>query len=426
MDHFSVIASLVGAIVLLIGMVSAPLARSPLPPTLLALLLGVLVGPAALGLVDLHALGDEVKIRELATRLTLGIGLIGVALRVPRDYPRRRWRDVLVLVGPAMLVAWGVGTALVWALLGLEPWLAALVGAIIAATDPVAATPIVTGETAERNLPARLRHLLSLESGANDGLSYLIVFLPYLVLAHPPGEAIGKWLGETLLWDVGAATVLGLLLGAAAGWLLRQAERRDLITSHWRLVYTVALGLVAVGAGRLIGSDELLVVFAAGAAFVQVVSSSEREEEDRGQEAVNRFFAIPIFLLFGAAIPWEGWHALGWPGVALAALVLLLRRPPALLLLRPALRDVHSAREALFLGWFGPVAVAAIYYASLMEHKLHEPVIWHVTSLVVCASVVAHGATGAPLTRWLGRDPALRAEARRDEARKEAEERDDR
>ena len=147
----------------------------------------------------------------------------------------------------------------------------------------------------------------------------------------------------------------------------------------------------------------MLVIFAAGAAFVQVVSASERGEEEKGQEAVNRYFSIPIFALLGTALPWEGWHALGWSGVLLAVAVLLLRRPVTLLLLRPILPSVRSLPDALFLGWFGPIAVAAIYYASVMEHKLHEPVIWDAVSLVICASVLAHGITGAPFTRLYGR-----------------------
>jgi NhaP-type Na+/H+ or K+/H+ antiporter len=134
------------------------------------------------------------------------------------------------------------------------------------------------------------------------------------------------------------------------------------------------------------------------------VSNEERKNEEHGQEAVNRFFAIPIFILLGTAIPWEGWKELGWTGVAMAAAVLLLRRPITLLLLHPLLPSLHTKSDVLFVGWFGPIAVAAIYYASLMEHKLSEPLIWDVTSLVVCMSVVAHGLTGAPFTKWYGRN----------------------
>jgi NhaP-type Na+/H+ or K+/H+ antiporter len=242
------------------------------------------------------------------------------------------------------------------------------------------------------------------------------VFLPFLMLTRPAGEALSHWVTHTLLWQVGAATVLGLLIGYVAGRLLRWSDEHEGIKSDWRLVYTVAVALFAIGAGRLIGSDEVLVVFAAGAAFVQVVSAEEREEEDRGQEAVNRFFAIPIFALLGIAIPWEGWRALGWSGVLLDFAVLLLRRPPVLLLLRPLLPNVRSTPEALFLGWFGPIAVAAIYYASLMEHRLHQPLVWHVVSLIMCVSVLAHGMSGSPVTRWFGQTAGLQSGSTPEEA----------
>jgi NhaP-type Na+/H+ or K+/H+ antiporter len=266
----------------------------------------------------------------------------------------------------------------------------------------VAATPIVTGSVAEQNLPDRIRRAISFESGANDGLAYLFVFLPFLLHTRPQGEALSHWLVHSLLWEVGAAAILGLLIGSSAGRFLQFAERRKTMEPHWRVIYTVAMGLLAVGTGRLIGSDEVLVVFVAGVAFAQVVSASDRGTEEYGQEAVNRFFAIPIFVVLGTALPWEGWAALGWKGVACAVAILLLRRMPVVLLLRPILSAVRSTPEALFMGWFGPIAVAALYYASLMEHKLKEPLVWDVTSLIICASVVAHGTTGAPLTKLFG------------------------
>jgi len=208
--------------------------------------------------------------------------------------------------------------------------------------------------------------------------------------------------------------VIGAAIGYAAAKLLRAAERRDAITSEWRLVYTVALALLALGIGRLIKSDEVLLVFAAGVMFTQVISQSDRQNEEHGQEAVNRFFAIPIFVLLGAAIPWKGWHDLGWSGLLLVVAVLLLRRPPVLLLMRGRLRDVRTTSEALFMGWFGPIAVAAIYYAFLMEHRTGETIIWHMTSLVICGSVVAHGLTGAILTRALGKRLRQQGEAERE------------
>lgn len=403
MEYLNLGSLIIGGMIVVLGLVSKRLERSPLPPTLLALLLGIALGPQGIELVDLSDLGDRGRIMEGAARLTLAIGLMGVALRIPCSFPRAQWRPLAVLVGMGMLLMWGISTGLVYFLLGLPFWLAALIAAIVTPTDPVAASPIVTGSLAERCVPERVRNAISFESGANDGLAYLFVFLAYLMLRFLPGEALGRWFVEVLLYQVLFATVVGAVLGVASGKLLVWAERHDAIASHWRLVYTVAVALLAAGLGRIISSDELMVLFATGIGFAQVVSASDRENEEKGQEAVNRFFAIPMFLLIGAAIPWAGWWDLGWSGIALAAALLLLRRPPVLLFLRSAVSPVRSVADALFMGWFGPIAVAAVYYASLMEHRLHEPLVWHAVSLVVVASTVAHGVTGAPLTRAYAR-----------------------
>lgn len=403
MHHLNVIVALLGGLVLVVGLLSRRLEAGVLPPNVLALALGVLIGPVGLGLVELSTFGERLRVIEGAARLTLGIGLVGVALRVPRRFPRRHAGEIGALIVGGMLLMWAVSTALVHIVLGLPLAVAAVIGAIVTPTDPVAATPVVTGRLAEREVPARIRHLVSFESGANDGLAYLFVFLPALLMLLPLERALHEWLVGTLLWDVLFATAFGLALGAAAGTALRFAERREWIGEKWRLVYTAALALLATGAGRLLGSDELLVVFAAGAAFVQVVSADDRRNEEQGQEALNRFFALPFFAVLGLALPWEGWARLGIHGPLLALAILLLRRPLPMLLMQRLLPSIRGRADALFVGWFGPIAVAAVYYATLLTHHLGEPRIWDVVSLVVFASVLAHGTTAAPFTRWYGR-----------------------
>jgi NhaP-type Na+/H+ or K+/H+ antiporter len=414
MNEFNTIVALLGGTIILLGLLSKKLAGSPVPPTLLALATGVLLGPEIFNLINLEEMGDRSTLLERAARLTLGIGLVAVALRVPRDFPRREWRGMLVVVALGMLLMWAVSTGLVYFIMGLPLWLAALIAAIITPTDPITATAVVTGSVAEENIPQRVRDTISFESGANDGLSYLFVFLPFLMLTRPASEAFSHWLTHTLLWEVGMATIFGLALGYAAGKLLQAAERGGTIKRDWRLIYTVALSLLAVGVGRLINSDEVLLVFAAGAMFTQTVSGEDRKNEEQGQEAVNRFFVVPIFVLLGTALPWSGWASLGWSGIVLVCAILLLRRPPVILLLRPFVPTLRSRGDALFVGWFGPIAVAAAYYAMLMEKRIEEPVIWNVVSLVVCGSIIAHGISSAPITRLYGRLAGLRSQSEAD------------
>ena len=48
-------------------------------------------------------------------------------------------------------------------------------------------------------------------------------------------------------------------------------------------------------------------MFIAGLAFNYAVKAQERAEEENVQEAINRFFNLPIFILLGLTIPWQQW-----------------------------------------------------------------------------------------------------------------------
>jgi NhaP-type Na+/H+ or K+/H+ antiporter len=403
LSELNVALTAVGGLVLVLGLLSALIRRSILSEPLVALLAGVLLGPAALGLLDPASWGSRETILEQAARLTLAISLMGVALRLPKREPLRGWRSLAVLLGLVMPLMWLASGLLVYLILGVPFLVALLVGAVVTPTDPVVSSTIVTGELAEKNLPDRVRHTLSTESGANDGLAYPFVFLPIILLTRPPEEALLHWLTHTLLWEVGVAVVFGALVGYGAGRLLEWAHGKGVMEQTSFLAYTIALSLAVLGAAKLLGSDGILAVFVAGLAFDAAVSESDRAEEERVQEAVNRFFILPIFVLLGLTIPWEAWLKLGWAGLFLALAVLILRRLPAVLALKPLLRRVRGTRDVLFLGWFGPVGVAALYYASLSVGETGVEEAWVVGSLIICASILVHGMSATPLTKLYGK-----------------------
>jgi sodium/hydrogen antiporter len=104
------------------------------------------------------------------------------------------------------------------------------------------------------------------------------------------------------------------------------------------------------------------------------------------------------------ALPWEGWLELGWGGLLLVAAVLVLRRLPAVLALRPLLGPLRSkGKDVLFLGWFGPIGAAALYYAAFSYRETGIEAAWTVGSLVICASLLVHGISATPLTKLYGR-----------------------
>ena len=410
--HVNGAISLIGLLVLFLALFSGLIKRIGLSEPLCALLAGIAVGPAGAGLVELANWGNPRTIVEQAARLTVAVSLMGIALRVPTSFYGRRLKALAVLLVPVMLLMCLVSGALTWALLPVGLWTALLIGAIVTPTDPVLASSIVTGTMAQRMLPADLRDTISAESGANDGLTYPLVYTPLFILGSVGQLPAGAWSAKLLLWQVAGAALLGLGVGLAAGSLLRWAESRHWMETTSLLSYSLALTLAVLGLARLIGTDGILAVFTAGCGLAARLGKDERGSEERIQESVNTFFILPAFVLLGVVLPWDAWAELGWRGPALAVLILLLRRLPALLLLRRLIAPLRERPEAWFAGWFGPIGVAALYYTAFATHHVQVDTIWATGTLVIAASVVVHGVTATPFMHWYVR---VRGQPNRDQ-----------
>lgn len=380
-----------GALGLAIAAASSRLRRWPVSEPVLGLLVGIALGPQLLGVLELPSFTEDQTWLHTATRLLLAVSVMSVALRYPLQDARSRLRPVLLLLAIVMPVMALVTAGLAAVTLGVGLGAALLLGAALSPTDPVLASSVVTGAPAEEDIPARDRQVLSMESGANDGLALPLVLL---ALAIAGADSIGAGLAESL-WQVAGA----VLLGVPAGWLgaraLRAGEDHGSTDPAPRLLFTVLLAFAVLGAAGLLHVDGILAVFVAGLTFNGVATGADRTDDAPIDEAVNRFLVLPMFVAIGVVLPWSAWADLGWRGPALVVAVLLLRRLPVLWLLRRPLR--LGRPDAAFLGWFGPIGVSAIFYLCLEAERLAvDPVVLAAGSLVVAASTVVHGITSSP------------------------------
>ena len=375
---------------------------------LACVLAGIALGPLGAGLLNLDPTAspmDAGVLRE-AARFTLAIAVTGAAMRLPAFWLRQNWRGLAVALGPGMLLMWLAGAAIAAVMLGLPPLSALLLGAAIAPTDPVLSAPILTGRLARHAVPGLLRDGMTAESAINDGLALPLVMLPIGFMLHPANEAWSDWLLHVVLWEIIGAVLVGASLGWITAKIMEWARNRPDAEGASLLTVTISMALATTAGVRLLGGDEVLAAFVAGA----VLNNSNRrfnveEHHERFSEALARFFDLPVMILFGAVMPWAAWIGLGWTAVGFAAAVLLLRRIPAWLLLRRWLPWNRDVRSALFAGWFGPIGAAALFYAMLIQDETGSAALWPFISLAIGASVLAHGISGTPLTRMFGGTP---------------------
>lgn len=410
--------AIVGFYIVSIGPVSYFLKnRLFLSEALLALGLGIIVGPVALDWFSPGKWADsEEAVNTLTfeiTRIVIGIQVLFTGIALPKAYLWREKVSLAILLFPVMLAAWFSSALLIWGLIPGLTFLECLtIAACVTPTDPVLANSICKGRFAEKYVPLHVRNIIVAESGANDGLGFPFLFMGiYLILrqteshpVHTVGGAIGEWLYNILLYQILLSVVVGGAIGYVARVTLKWAEQRDLVDHDNFLAYGVGLTFFILGTVGLIGSDDILCCFVAGNAFTWDDWFRVQTEDHAFQDVIDTLLNSAIFLYIGSILPWSdfggGFYGIQpWRLVVLGISVMALRRVPWVVALHRWIPTLPTLRESAFAGFFGPIGVGAVFYVQVALERLPEErerlraVITPVVYFLVLTSVVVHGVT---------------------------------
>lgn len=368
---------------------------------LLALVLGVLLGPDVGNIIRSTDPETEFKILEIACQFTIAMALMATALRLPTHIFRKNAISLSNLVIFGMILMWLSGSGVFYLLMPkFSLFECLLLGAIITPTDPVVASTLVTGKKAEKYLPAKLRNSLSFEAGVNDGFAYPIVFLALYLLGAEGGGDLSNWFSKILLYENMLCAILAYAVGYGCGFLMKKTHKAGYLNPKTLFSFSTAVALLLLGGFHLLKMNPIIAVFVGGFAFAKDLTANEDLKEERIQETMERLTTIPVFFILGLMLPWQEWYDLGWTSVWIIILILVFRRLPALLLLMPVMPQFRKKiYSVLIMGWFGPIGVAALYYAILSKDKAQFESAWIIPSLIVVASTVVHGLTSVPLEK---------------------------
>ncbi|KAI8979977.1 Sodium/hydrogen exchanger family-domain-containing protein [Pilobolus umbonatus] len=361
-----------------------------------ALIVGIIAGPLVCNGFDPLSWDHSDEVTKELTRCILAIQVMAVGIELPKHYLKKEWLTMLILLVPIMLFMW-----LLHAL---------VIAACVCPTDPILANSVVKGRFAEKHVPAHIRNALSAESGANDGMGFPFLFLALFLISEPKvGVAIGKWVYMTFLFQIALSCVIGLVVGYVARKILQWSEKNHLIDKPSFLCFAIALALFLMSMTGFSGSDDLLACFVAGNAFSWDDWFRQETEEAHFQDVIDMMLNLAVFIYIGAIIPWSdfGNADIGlspWRLVVMAILILLFRRLPIMLLMKPVMPALKTYREALFSGWFGPMGVGAVWLSTIAKEEMLEifdgaeqpisiQLIRPIVLFIVLSSTLVHGTT---------------------------------
>lgn len=398
------IAVLAFAIALLIVVLfSKAIHHTALSAAVIFLIAGFIMGSDGLHIAEIKAddklISSFVQVALFSVLFTDGMKIGARDLISAWKLPGR----ALLLGLPLTLIFMAV---LAHFVLGLG-WLGSfLIAAVLSPTDPVFASSFVS----RREVPRKLRRLLNVESGLNDGLALPIVLL-ILSLFGVEQFKLLSWIGELLI-GVAVGIVIPLVI------LKLQKIKPFSVSDFYRPMLGLSIGLLVYTMTSLLRGNHFLAGFSTGITIASV-DPKIRQSFWGFAEPISELLKLGAVLIFGALLSWRLFLVVGWQGYLYVILVLFLARPLALLL--SLLSSPLNSSERLAAAWFGPRGFASVVYGLLVlgSGVPQASEFFRVISIVIVGSIIAHSTTDTPIARWFKKSNTMQQAKEQDNKKEE-------
>jgi cell volume regulation protein A len=387
-----------GGLVLAIGTLTGLLAQKvKIPDVALFLVVGMLIGPAVFGVINI---GADSALNQ--TILLFGASYIlfdgGASLRL--EILRQVWITIVVIATVGVVITAAITGIAAYFVLGVPLIVALLLGATLSSTDPATLVPIFR----QIRIRDRVAQTVMSESAFNDAMGAIITFA---VLAVAMGT--GEFSLTASLFDLLKQSVIGILAGVALGYaaaLLIAHERWSFLEEYAPVVTLVAV-LGAYFAADGLQASGFMAVFVFGIVLGNKDSFGFKMEEGE-QRKLEEFVSTTafimrlfIFILLGAQVDFGliSQHLIG--GVVVTIILMLIARPATVFLCAlPDRRARWAFNEMLFMCWTRETGVIPAAIAGLLV-GMKAPgaqLIASITFIAILMTILIQ----APTTQWLG------------------------
>jgi cell volume regulation protein A len=385
-------------LILAVGTLTALVAQKiKIPDVAVFLIAGMLIGPQALGLIDIKA---DSALNQII--LLFGASYIlfdgGASLRF--HVLKQVWITIVVIATVGVLITAAVTGLAAYFVLGVPPIVALLLGATLASTDPATLVPIFR----QVHIRDRVAQTVMSESAFNDAMGAIVTFA---VLAAAMGT--GEFSFAASLLDLVKQSVIGIAAGAVLGYLaaLLIAHERWAFLAEYAPVVTLVAVIGAYFAADGMQASGFMAVFVFGIVLGNKESFGFKMEPGEAQKldefVVTTAFIMRlfIFILLGAQVDFAlmGQHWAG--GVIVVAVLMLVARPLTVFACAlPDRRARWSFNEMLFMCWTRETGVIPAALAGLLL-GMKAPgaqMIASVTFIAILTTILIQ----APTTKWLG------------------------
>ncbi|HIM31559.1 MAG TPA: sodium:proton exchanger [Planctomycetes bacterium] len=376
--------------------------RLRIPSILVLLACGIALG---------QVLGGSERMNELLpsgllfpiVSLSVAVIMLEGGLTLHLKELREAGSAVFRIVTIGALVSWiGGSAAAIW-ILGWDPPIATLLGAILIVTGPTVVAPLLRLIRPSRKMAS----IVKWEGIVIDPIGAILAVIVFEVVRTAGVE------GTVVLaaWSIFKTVAFGTVIAAFAGGLFVYAAQRFLIPDFLHNPIVLAFSIVVFSAANYVQPESGLV----SVTILGMILANQKRVQLRHvmefKETLQVLIIACLFILLGSRVDLSAVAELSWQGGLFIVTLIVIVRPAAVFL--SMWGSNLSSRERIFLSCLAPRGIVAAAFSSVfaleLSHSdgLPEPVrrqaeqLAPMTFLVILSTVAFYGLFAAPLARWL-------------------------
>lgn len=382
------------ALALVAGVLAQAVARHLRVPGIVVLLAtGVALGPDLLDVVRPAGLGEALTV---LVGFAVAVILFEGGLNLKIDRLRRQGTAVRRLITVGALISFVGGTLAARALLGWEWRPAILFGALVIVTGPTVVTPLLR----RVRVRGRIQTVLEAEGVLIDAIGAIAAVVILEAVLHPD---VGALAAGGFALRIGVGTLLGLVAGFLIGGALRLSR---LVPEGLENVFVLSMVLAVFQISDwLLPETGIAAVTVAGLVVGNLRTSVSRDLAEFKEQLTVMLIGL-LFVLLAANVRLGAIVDLGWPGLAVVAVLMWVARPLSVALCTAG-TDL-ALEERTFVAWVAPRGIVAAAVASLFAERLEAagldggPELVAMVFLVIGVTVTVQGITMKPVAWLLG------------------------
>jgi sodium/hydrogen antiporter len=397
MDIYILDLFVIGILLLGVTLGSGLIARLPLSFALIYLIVGILLSPYGVNLIQVR---PGTVFLERASELVVLISLFSCGLKMSRPFNLRAWSSTIRLIGLLMPISIAAIAVLAHYVLKMDWAPAILLGAILAPTDPVLASEVQLYDPQDRN---ELRFGLTSEGGLNDALAFPFVYFGIRLLKDNNWQNwIGDWIAIDIIWAIIIGTIVGFVVAKFVRGIDRYLRRFYSIDTLMEDFIALSTILIAYSITEMVNGYGFLAVFVAGVIMRRRRNQNQSLSQLHFVERLEKLSEIGIILLLGSMLRFKPMEVYAGDAFFIVGTLFFIVRPLGAWISTIGLPG-HPVTRLLY-GWFGIRGVGSIYYLSYalssgLKDTPGEQVSW-ITFWTIAISVILHGVTTTPLMNW--------------------------